>query len=387
VKKPLLLFFFLMMILDAHVSAQDNMGVGTLTPHPSSILEVSSTTKGVLLPRLTSTQRNAVAAPAQGLFVFDITTESFWYFDGSQWIEALGPTGPAGPQGPDGPTGPQGPEGPVGADSNVPGPTGPQGAVGPTGITGPTGPLGPTGPQGNIGPLGNTGPAGPTGVVGPTGSQGIQGPTGPIGVQGIQGPDGPTGPQGVQGPQGNTGPAGPTGQASYNISLATNPSGTISITDDGGTLTTTAGAWLTSGNAGTSPPGNYLGTTDAQPLAIGTNGTEKMRILANGDIWVDGSKPVLIRRYFCNGCDNPNKNTGVSTTDYVAFIGGFYPVGNQGDSESTRARMYASGGTWWFKGDLESVNNEDWSIDVVFIKLEMVDDQRPASSSGGGTGF
>ena len=195
------------------------------------------------------------------------------------------------------------------------------------------------------------------------------------------------GAQGVQGPQGNVGPAGPTGPASYNISLSSDPSGTFSITDDGGTLTTVAGAWLTNGNSGTTPPGNYLGTTDAQPLAIGTNGVEKMRVLANGDIWVDGEKPVLLRRYFCNGCDNPNRNTGVSAADYVAFIGGFYPTGNQGACESTRARMYVSGGTWWFKGDLESVNNEDWSVDVVFIKVEMVDDQRPASSTGGGTGF
>jgi hypothetical protein len=385
-KKPLLLLF-LLVLPHAFVSAQDNMGIGTLTPHPSAILEVSSTTKGVLLPRLTSSQRNAVVAPAQGLFVFDITTESFWYFDGAQWIEAIGPLGPAGPQGPDGPTGPTGPQGPVGADSNVPGPTGPQGPTGSQGIAGIAGPMGPTGPQGNIGPTGNTGPAGPIGVDGPIGPQGIQGPIGPIGVQGIQGPIGPTGSQGIQGPQGNVGPTGPTGQASYNISLVSNSNGTISITDDGGTLTTTAGAWLTNGNAGTSPPGNYLGTTDAQPLAIGTNGTEKMRILANGNIWVDGVKPVLVRRYFCNGCDNPNRNTGVSTAEYVAFIGGFYPTGNQGDSESTRARMYASGGTWWFKGDAQNVNNEDWSIDVVFIKLEMVDDQRPASSNGGGTGF
>ena len=111
-----------------------------------------------------------------------------------------------------------------------------------------------------------------------------------------------------------------------------------------------------------------------------------MRVLANGDIWVDGSKPILVRRFFCNGCDSPNRNTGVSTTDYVAFIGGFYPTSNN-DAESTRARMYANGGTWWFKGDTEGPSGEDWSVDVVFIKVELVDDQRPASSNGGGTGF
>lgn len=366
--------------------AQDNMGIGTLTPDASAILEVSSTDKGVLLPRLTSAQRAGIANPAQGLFVFDTTTESFWYYDGSQWIQALGPPGPTGPIGPTGPQGVQGPQGPPGTNSTVPGPTGPQGPQGPTGpqgITGPTGSIGPTGPQGLQGPTGSTGIQG---IVGPTGPQGLQGPTG---VQGVQGPIGPTGPQGAQGPtgpQGIQGPVGPSGSASYNISLTSNPNGTFSITDDGGTLTTASGAWLTTGNSGTNPVANFLGTTDNQPVVFRTNNTEKMRVLGNGDVWVDGSKPVVLRRFFCNNCDNPNRNTGVSAADYVAFIGGVYPSGG-GDSQSTRARMYVNGGTWWFKGDLESENDEDWSIDVVFIKLELVDDQRPASSNGGGSGF
>lgn len=380
--------YFLAFVLGICVQslAQDNMGIGTLTPNSSAILEVASTDKGVLLPRLTSVQRTGIPNPAQGLFVFDSTTESFWYFNGTQWVEALGPPGPTGPTGPMGPQGVIGPTGSPGANSTVPGPTGPQGPQGPTGpqgVTGPTGPIGPTGPQGLQGPAGSTGIQG---IVGPTGPQGLQGPTG---VQGIQGSIGPTGPQGLQGPtgpQGIQGPVGPSGSASYNISLTSNPNGTFSITDDGGTLTTASGAWLTTGNSGTNSAANFVGTTDNQPIVFRTNNTEKMRVLGNGDVWVDGSKPILMRRFFCNNCDNPNRNTGVSAADYVAFIGGVYPSGG-GDSESTRARMYVNGGTWWFKGDLESENDEDWSIDVVFIKLELVDDQRPASSNGGGSGF
>lgn len=367
--------------------AQDNMGIGTLNPDPSAILEVQSTDKGVLLPRLTSTQKTGIPNPAQGLFVFDTDTESFWYYDGAQWVEALGPQGPTGPQGPQGPQGIQGPTGPPGADSFVPGPTGPQGPQGPQGIagnTGPTGPTGTTGPQGLQGP---TGPQGIQGITGPTGPQGIQGPTGP------QGPIGPTGPQGLQGAQGPTGaqgiqgPTGPSGSASYNLSFLTNPDGTYSLTDDGGTVTTNTAAWTTIGNTGTNPAANFIGTADNQDLSIRTNNAEKMRVLANGDIWVDGSKPVMVRRYFCNNCDNPNRNTGVSANDYVAFLGGFYPTSDDGRTESTRARVYNNGGTWWFKGDLQSPSDEDWSVDIVFIKLELVDDQRPASAQGGGTGF
>ena len=37
-------------------------------------------------------------------------------------------------------------------------------------------------------------------------------------------------------------------------------------------------SWLTTGNAGTDPTANYLGTTDNQPLAIAINGTEAMRV-------------------------------------------------------------------------------------------------------------
>lgn len=385
--KATILLTLLCLTISWSVHGQNNMGIGTLAPDPSAILEVKSTDKGVLLPRLTSVQKNGISNPAQGLFVFDTDSESFWYYDGTQWVEALGPQGPTGPQGIQGPQGVQGPTGPPGADSNVPGPTGPQGLQGPQGIQGIQGIQGPIGPTGSQGLQGAQGPTGIQGIQGPTGLQGVQGPTGPqggigpAGPQGIQGPIGPTGAQGIQGP------VGPSGSASYNISLTSNPDGTFSITDDGGTLTTTSGSWLTTGNSATNPATNFVGTTDNQPLVIRTNNTEKMRILANGDIWVDGEKPILMRRFYCNNCDNPNKNTGVSATDYKAFVGGFYPTSDDGDTESTRARMYVSGGTWWFKGDLQSPDDEDWSVDVVFIKTQLVDDQRPASSTGGGTGF
>jgi hypothetical protein len=45
-----------------------------------------------------------------------------------------------------------------------------------------------------------------------------------------------------------------------------------------------ANAWLLTGNAGTNPAINFVGTTDNQPLILGTNGTEAMRVLANGNV-------------------------------------------------------------------------------------------------------
>lgn len=366
--------------------SQQRVGIGILNPDQSAKLELNAQDKGVLIPRMTSAQREIIPNPTNGLLVFDVTTVGFWYFDGVQWVQPFGPIGSQGPVGPAGIQGSTGAQGPTGQPSNV---SGAQGVVGITGPQGAQGPSGPMGQQGVQGMIGITGITGPQGVVGPTGAQGIQGilgPTGPIGSTGPQGLVGITGVAGPVGPQGVSGPTGPMGPPSFNTAIAISASGIMSVTDPQSALNSQQAAWMLTGNGGTNPTNNFIGTTDAQDLKVQTNNAERMRVLSNGDVWVDGSKPFLLRRFYCNGCDNPNRNTGVSVNDYVAWVAGFYPTANE-DSESTRARMYSSGGTWWFKGDNEGADTEDWSVDVLFVKLEMADDQRPASSNGGGTGF
>ena len=54
--------------------------------HPSAMLDVTSTTKGFLSPRMTSAQRLAIPSPAEGLSVYDTDTKTFWYFSTS-WKE------------------------------------------------------------------------------------------------------------------------------------------------------------------------------------------------------------------------------------------------------------------------------------------------------------
>ncbi|MEM6805965.1 MAG: hypothetical protein AAF696_31500, partial [Bacteroidota bacterium] len=49
-------------------------------PAPSAILDVQSTNKGMLIPRMSSTKRTNIPNPAEGLMVFDLTTNSFWYY-------------------------------------------------------------------------------------------------------------------------------------------------------------------------------------------------------------------------------------------------------------------------------------------------------------------
>lgn len=120
-----------------------SVGIGTITPNPSSLLEVTSTNAGVLIPRMTIAQRDSIVAPVLGLLIFQTDgTSGFYYYDGTAWVP--GTTGPMGPQGPIGLTGPAGPKGSQG-DTGVAGPTGPQGPIGLTGPAGPQGPQGPTG--------------------------------------------------------------------------------------------------------------------------------------------------------------------------------------------------------------------------------------------------
>jgi hypothetical protein len=50
-----------------------NVGIGTVAPNASAILDVQSTTKGVRMPNMTTTEKNAIASPAAGLMVYDTT--------------------------------------------------------------------------------------------------------------------------------------------------------------------------------------------------------------------------------------------------------------------------------------------------------------------------
>lgn len=52
----------------------------------SAILDVKSTNKGFLLPRMTTVQRTAIVMPALGLKVFDTDTKSFWFYNGTAWV-------------------------------------------------------------------------------------------------------------------------------------------------------------------------------------------------------------------------------------------------------------------------------------------------------------
>src|SRR5690606_27233347 len=163
-QKFYLLFFAVVFGFSGLIYGQT--GIGTNMPDESAQLEVQSTDKGVLIPRLTESQRLGISNPANGLLVYQTdASDGSWYYSGelSMWV-LLGAEGAAGPEGPQGPIGPPGPEGPAGPA----GPEGPAGPQGPIGPPGPEGPQGPAGSDGAVGPIGPQGPVGPAGAAGPT---------------------------------------------------------------------------------------------------------------------------------------------------------------------------------------------------------------------------
>ncbi|KOP39739.1 hypothetical protein DBB36_05650 [Flavobacterium sp. WLB] len=78
----LLVFIFLSFISYAQV------GIGTTTPNASSVLDITSTTQGMLTPRMTTAQRAAITTPADGLIVYDTDLKAFYYYSSgtTSWL-------------------------------------------------------------------------------------------------------------------------------------------------------------------------------------------------------------------------------------------------------------------------------------------------------------
>ena len=86
-----LLSLLALCLIFSFAQAQNNVGVNTTTPHASAALDISSTTQGMLVPRMTQTQRNAIATPATGLMIFQTdNTAGFYYYSGTAWSAVAG---------------------------------------------------------------------------------------------------------------------------------------------------------------------------------------------------------------------------------------------------------------------------------------------------------
>lgn len=67
------------------IDSAGNVGIGTSSPSASAILDAQSTTKGVRMPNMTTTQKNAIVSPVAGLMVFDTTLSKLCVYSGAAW--------------------------------------------------------------------------------------------------------------------------------------------------------------------------------------------------------------------------------------------------------------------------------------------------------------
>lgn len=84
--KKQLLALAITLLISTVLQAQ-NVGINTATPHASAALDVSSTTAGFLVPRMTQTERDAITIPKEtGLLLYQTdNTPGFYYWNGTAW--------------------------------------------------------------------------------------------------------------------------------------------------------------------------------------------------------------------------------------------------------------------------------------------------------------
>ena len=87
--KKLIFLFLLSTLLFINMVMAQSLAINTtgVPANASAMLDITSITKGLLIPRMTTVQRTAIGSPAQGLLVYDITTGSLWSYNGTGWFE------------------------------------------------------------------------------------------------------------------------------------------------------------------------------------------------------------------------------------------------------------------------------------------------------------
>ena len=77
------------------IDTDGKVGIGTNAPDASASLDIASTSRGFLTPRMTTTERDAIATPATGLMVYNTTSNTFDYYDGAAWASFASSAGTA----------------------------------------------------------------------------------------------------------------------------------------------------------------------------------------------------------------------------------------------------------------------------------------------------
>lgn len=86
------LFLFVIIVFANNVYAQIGINSDNSAPHPSAQLDVKSTNKGILLPRITNALPAAVPNPTAGLLIYDQPNARPAYYNGASWQALAGTT-------------------------------------------------------------------------------------------------------------------------------------------------------------------------------------------------------------------------------------------------------------------------------------------------------
>ena len=86
-----ILVILICVIISTSIKAQVAINSDGAIPNSSAMLDVVSTSRGFLAPRMTQNQRDLIATPAQGLLIYQTdNTPGFYYFNGSLWLSVGG---------------------------------------------------------------------------------------------------------------------------------------------------------------------------------------------------------------------------------------------------------------------------------------------------------
>jgi len=83
------IFFYLLASVLIPFAHSQNIGFGTNTPHPSAKLDITSSTGGLLIPRMSNANRIDITTPPAGLMVYDNTNDRFFFHNGTSWRTIL----------------------------------------------------------------------------------------------------------------------------------------------------------------------------------------------------------------------------------------------------------------------------------------------------------
>lgn len=82
------LFLLITILASFFASQAQSVGIGTSTPDSTAILDIVSTNKGVLIPRIGDTAN--VTDPVEGLIIYNKKTKTPYYFNGKKWLTLIG---------------------------------------------------------------------------------------------------------------------------------------------------------------------------------------------------------------------------------------------------------------------------------------------------------